>query len=164
MNDERLLAQKLLNMMHQVRRRMDAELRHLPQEGLVEPAHFPVLMSLRRRAYNVSELAGRLKVSLPSMSKTVTALVKRGWVERVRSQEDRRVVQLYLTDDGRAMLAVMREQADQVVAKMLAPLSAGERGQLSAGLDALYRALGEAFQTEPPAPSQADDLEEHRLE
>jgi DNA-binding MarR family transcriptional regulator len=160
MNYERLLAQKLLDMMHQVRRRMDAELRHLTQERQIEPAHFPVLMSLRRRTYNVSELADRLEVSLPSMSKTVTAVVNRGWVERVRSEEDRRVVQLYLTDEGRAMLRVMREQADHVVARMLAPLSAGEREQLSAGLDALYRALGETFQPAPPAPQQANDPKE----
>ena len=111
MDEKRQLAHKLLGIMHRVRRRMDADLRHLDKQYLVDPAHFPVLMSLRRRPHNVSELAERLEVSLPSMSKTVTALVKRGWVERVRSKEDRRIVQLHLTDDGEAILGEMRPAA-----------------------------------------------------
>jgi DNA-binding MarR family transcriptional regulator len=160
MDDKRTLAQKLLGMMHLVRRRMDADLRHLDKKRLVEPAHFPVLASLRRHTYNVSELAERLKVSLPSMSKTVTALVKRGWVERVRLEKDRRVVQLHLTDDGKAILGEMREQADTAVAAMLDLLSTEEREQLSAGLDALYMALGESFDRVPPVPSRTNDEQE----
>lgn len=154
MDEERTLAQKLLGIMHLVRRRMDADLRHLHAKPVVDPAHFPILMSLRRREYSVSELADRFKVSPPSMSKTVTALVNRGWAARVRSQEDRRVVQVHLTDDGRAILGEMREQADSVVAAMLEPLSPEEREQLSAGLDALYAALGESLDQVPPSPSQ----------
>jgi DNA-binding MarR family transcriptional regulator len=154
MNEERTLAQRLLGIMHLVRRRMDADLRHLHAIPVVDPAHFPILMSLRRREYSVSELADRFKVSPPSMSKTVTALVNRGWVARVRSQEDRRVVQVHLTDEGRAILGEMREQADSVVAAMLDPLSPKEREQLSAGLDALYAALGESLDQMPPSPPQ----------
>jgi DNA-binding MarR family transcriptional regulator len=160
MNDERLLAQKLLAIMHRARRSIDADLRHLDKEHLVDPAHFPVLMRLRRRAHNVSELAQGLEVSLPSMSKTVTALVKRGWVERVRLQEDRRVVQLHLTDDGKAILGEMREHAENAVAKMLAPLSSEERERLSAGLDTLYGTLSDSHNSQLLATSQTHDQEE----
>ena len=107
MDDERTLARKLLGIMHRVRHSIDADLRHFDGERRIDPAHFPVLINLRRRAYNVSELAERLEVSLPSMSKTVTALVKRGWVERVRSQEDRRVVQLHRNLDPITLLNVI---------------------------------------------------------
>jgi len=85
------------------------------------------------------------------MSNTVTALVNRGWVVRTRSQEDRRVVKVRLADDGRAILGEMREQADSVVAAMLDPLSSEEREQLSAGLEALYAALGESLDQMPQA-------------
>lgn len=152
MNEELTLAQRLLGIMHLVRRRMDADLRHLHDRPAVDPAHFPILMSLRRREYSVSELADRFKVSPPSMSKTVTALVNRGWVVRVRSEKDRRIVQVSLTDEGRAILGEMREQADSVVAAMLDPLSPEEREQLSAGLDALYATLGESLDQIPQVP------------
>jgi DNA-binding MarR family transcriptional regulator len=160
MDDEHLLARKLLTIIHRVRHSLDAELRHVDQEYRIDPAHFGVLMRLRRRVHNVSELADQLKVSLPSMSKTVTALVKRGWVERARSQEDRRVVQLHLTDDGRAVLGKMRDLADNAIAKILSSLSQEERQLLSAGLDALYRALGEPFDATPPASPQSHEKEE----
>jgi DNA-binding MarR family transcriptional regulator len=160
MKDDRTLAQKLLGIMHLARRRMNADLRHLDKKYLVEPAHLPVLASLRHRTYNVSELAERLEVSLPSMSKTVTALVKRGWVERVRLQEDRRVVQLHLTDDGKKILGEMREKALSAVAGMLDPLTPDQRQQLAEGLDTLYTSLGEALDKLPPAPPQASDKEE----
>jgi DNA-binding MarR family transcriptional regulator len=157
MTDELSLAQKLLGVMHRLRHRMDADLRHIDKAHHVDPAHFPVLINLRRRAYNVSELAERLEVSLPSMSKTVTALVKRGWVERARLAEDRRVVQLHLTDDGKKMLQEMRIQAENAVAALLAPLSTEQREQLSVGLDTLYTALGEFLDRVPPAPPQASE-------
>lgn len=165
MNDDQLplqkaLARKLLGIMHLVRRRMDADLRHLDRKRLVEPAHFPVLMSLRRRTYNVSELAEHLEVSLPSMSKTVTALVNRGWVERVRLANDRRVVELHLTHDGETILGEMREQADNAVAGILAPLTHKECQQLGKGLDVLYKALGESLDRPTPLPAHSPDQEE----
>jgi DNA-binding MarR family transcriptional regulator len=122
--------------------------------------HFGVMMNLRHRTLNIGELAERFVVSAPSMSKTVTALVNRGWVERARSQEDRRVVQLYLTDEGRAVLGRMRELTDQAAIETLSVLSPEERQQLSAGLDTLYKALGEPFSDEAPAPNHTRDLEE----
>jgi len=160
MNDERTLAQKLLSIMHLVRRRINADLRHLDKKRSVEPAHFPVLASLRQRAYSVSELAARLEVSLPSMSKTITALVKRGWVERVRLEQDRRVVQLHITSEGKATLGEMYEQAVSAVAGMLDPLEPDERQRLADGLDVLYQALGEAVDRLPPAPPHRSDKEE----
>jgi DNA-binding MarR family transcriptional regulator len=143
MKEDRMLAHKLLGIMPLVRRRVDANLRHF-NKRLIEPAHFHVLMNLKRHPYSVSELAERLMVSLPSMSKTVTALVKRGWVERVRLQEDRRVVHLHLTPAGTDILKEMHEQALNTVVEMLAPLTPDERRRLADGLETLYAALGES--------------------
>ena len=164
MDDERALARKLLGITHRMKRSLDAELRHSSREALIDPAHFGVMMNLRHRALSIGELAQRFEVSPPSMSKTVTALVNRGWVERARSQEDRRVVRLYLTGEGRTVLGRMRELVDQAAIQMLSVLSPEERRQLSAGLDTLYKALGEPFSDEPPAPSQIDETEEQLLE
>ena len=158
-SDDRALAHKLLGIMHRLRHRIDADLRHLDKTRSIEPAHFPVLGSLRRRNYSVGELADRLEVSRPSMSKTVTVLVNRGWVERVRLDTDRRVVELHLTDDGKAILEEMREQAANAVAAMLDPLSPEERRRLTDGLDVLYAALAESIDGPRPAAEHGSDTD-----
>jgi DNA-binding MarR family transcriptional regulator len=137
-----VLAEKLLGITPLVRRRVDASLRHLGKL-LIEPTHFPVMLHLRRYPYSLGKLADKLEVSRPSMSKTITALVNRGWVERVRHTQDRRVVRLYLTQDGTDALEQMHELALGTVVEMLSPLTADERRRLTDGLNILYAALGE---------------------
>ena len=157
--DDRMLEHKLLGIVHLVRHRVYADLRRA-NKLFAEPAHFRVLKNLRQCPHSVSELAEKLEVSLPSMSKTVTALVKRGWVERLRLEQDRRVVQIHLTPDGMAALGEMHKQALSTVAEMLAPLTPEERQRLAKGLDALYMALDESIEKLPPALLHTLDQDE----
>jgi DNA-binding MarR family transcriptional regulator len=53
----------------------------------------------------VSHLATRLGISPPSTSAMVDRMVDGGLVERVRGEEDRRVVSVWLTPAGEAALA-----------------------------------------------------------
>jgi DNA-binding MarR family transcriptional regulator len=107
-----------------------------------EPNQFQILSMLAHHAHSVSALAVRQHVSLPSMSKTINALVERGWVERVPMPGDRRVVQIRLTEPGRESLQDTRRVMIDSVAGILANLTADERDKLSAGLDVLYDAFG----------------------
>jgi DNA-binding MarR family transcriptional regulator len=52
---------------------------------------------------NQSELTERLGTTQPATVATVDSLEKRRLIKRIRSTEDRRVVQLYLTAKGRVM-------------------------------------------------------------
>lgn len=81
--------------------------------------HFRVLNALSTRQCNLSELAEHQNVSLPTMSATVQTLVERGWLERDRSENDRREVSLQLTEEGkRALASEHRRLTDWVAAKM----------------------------------------------
>lgn len=51
----------------------------------------------------VSQVAGKLHLSRATMTVTVDRLVRKGYVERVRSQKDRRIVHLKLTMRGRVV-------------------------------------------------------------
>ena len=83
------------------------------------PNHFRVLGALARHDCNLSELAEHQNVSLPTMSATVQTLVERGWLERDRSENDRREVTLQLTEEGRRILSSEhRRLTDWVAAKM----------------------------------------------
>lgn len=111
-----------------------------------EPNQFQILTMLTHHEHSVSALAMLRHVSLPSMSKTINALVQRGWVERVPLPGDRRVTQIRLTKSGRQSLRDTRRVMLDSVAGILASLTPDERAKLSAGLDVLY----DAFAVTPP--------------
>jgi DNA-binding MarR family transcriptional regulator len=107
----------------------------------MSPAHFRLLGILANHPCNLSELAVRQAVSLPTMSNSISVLVERGWVKRVTSPEDRRQVLLELTPDGRAVLVEIKAQAEARVAELLGKLSSDDLKSLSAGIALLEQAL-----------------------
>src|SRR5258706_15503257 len=53
---------------------------------------------------NQKQLGQALDISPPNMAVTIDRLVERGWVERVRSPQDRPAVQIPLTAAGKALV------------------------------------------------------------
>lgn len=49
---------------------------------------------------NMSTVAKRLSITVGTLTTAINSLVKKGYVSRVRSEEDRRVVLLSLTEKG----------------------------------------------------------------
>jgi DNA-binding MarR family transcriptional regulator len=133
-----------------VMRTLASEFRHAGYT--LAPPHFRLLFLLAKRAHNLSELAEKQAVSLPTMSNSVTTMVERGWVKRVRAPHDRRMVVVELTPAGRAVLGDIRCTVEARVTELLASLSPVERDRLSAGLEVLdsafARAAGDAEQSE----------------
>ena len=84
-----------------------------PSEDL-RPSKFHILLSLHwlqqheagapRDGATVSELSSRARVSMPGVSQVLRALQDKGLVERAFNREDRRVVYVSLTKDGKAFL------------------------------------------------------------
>ena len=79
---------------------------------------------------NQKQLGEALDVSAPNMAITLDRLVERGWVERVRSTQDRRAMIIHLTPTGRELV----KRAERIAAAMeqdtLAVLSPAERALL----------------------------------
>ena len=111
----------------------------------MSPAHLRLLTILANHSCNLSELALRQAVSLPTMSNSVSVLVERGWVKRVPLPGDRRQVVLEMTPDGRAVLCEIKGQAEARVAELLGRLSPDELKCLSAGIAILEQALSPAL-------------------
>lgn len=82
-------------------------------------------------------LAGVLGAAPSRVVAWVDDLEGRGWVERVRDPQDRRVNVLQLTAGGRAALAKVGTVARAHEKRMTAPLDAAERAQLTALLERL---------------------------
>jgi DNA-binding MarR family transcriptional regulator len=56
------------------------------------------------REVSVKALSDRLALSLPGASRTVDALLRRGWVERREDPDDRRMKRVGITAEGRKVL------------------------------------------------------------
>lgn len=54
---------------------------------------------------NMSSIAAKLKVTVGSLTTSMNGLVNKGYTERVRSEKDRRVVYIHLTEKGRKAFA-----------------------------------------------------------
>jgi DNA-binding MarR family transcriptional regulator len=114
---------------------MSAEMRSV--EGGVASGHVSMLGILRLSRHTLTDLAALQTVSLPTMSNTVTALEARGWVRRVRSETDRRVVWIEITEEGLAVLARIEEQVAVRIAHYLKELTPEQSQILVDGLTVL---------------------------
>src|SRR5262245_57639076 len=93
------------------------------RKGADEEAHtlgqFRMLEMLRREASTLSELAARHHVTPSTMSRSVDVLVRKTWVAREHAPKDRRQVILTITGEGRAALAAIFQQNQDVMTEMI---------------------------------------------
>jgi DNA-binding MarR family transcriptional regulator len=82
----------------------------------------------------VGDLAGRLAMSLPAMSRSVDGLVQRGYVERKECPADRRAKRLALLPQGREVLSRVTAVRQAAIVAFAAELPDAERTALHAAL------------------------------
>jgi len=87
-------------------------------------------------------LARRERVSTPTMTRLVDALVRDGYVGRADVPEDRRQTRLTPTDAGRALMERGRARRIERLAAELALLSTADLATLEGALDVLERMEG----------------------
>ncbi len=86
----------------------------------------------------VGQLAGKILRSSANLTLVIDNLVKRDLVTRERRPDDRRTIEIHLTDAGRELMAGILPHHVAGVVCALAPLSAEEQATLAA----LCRKLG----------------------
>jgi DNA-binding MarR family transcriptional regulator len=143
-------AQEILSIVPHVMRAVAAELRR--SDRSIMPGHYHMMAMLADGHFSLSEIAGRQHVSLPTMSRSMSTLEERGWVEKVRDASDGRITRLKLTDEGRAVLAEIHDVVVAAVNRQLAGLTSQECQQLVRGLAVLHQAF------EHPDPGTGEDV------
>lgn len=138
------VAQKTLDIIPLVMSVMASEMRTAGIDMLA-PSHMRLLGMLNERPYKLSELAEMQAVSAPTMSNTITALEERGWVARVRSDEDRRVVRVEISPAGRDILAEMYGHTRTRIAQIIGDLTEAELILMRDGLTLLRDAFSQAL-------------------
>lgn len=84
-----------------------------------------------RGAQTLSQLSEIERVTLPSMNRTVNALVAAGYVERHPSTDDRRKVLLALSAAGTDIVRETRRRRDEWLCGRLETLTPAQRSALS---------------------------------
>ncbi|WP_270886745.1 MarR family winged helix-turn-helix transcriptional regulator [Pedococcus sp. 5OH_020] len=110
---------------------------------VVAPHQFSVLCRLEEAPRTPGELAEIEKVSAPSMTRTVAALVERGLVKRTNDPADGRQVILSLTAEAHALLKDIRRTRDAWMSVRVANLSAQEQEILRQASAILTRVANE---------------------
>ena len=107
----------------------------------IEPTQWATLRLIAAGPFTMSELARHKAISLPTMSKSVDMLARRGWVERFVDDADRRQTLVRPTEAGRQILADCRRQIEDLIDDKLAAISDRQREELAAGLALLRDVL-----------------------
>ncbi|NLB22457.1 MAG: MarR family transcriptional regulator [Clostridium sp.] len=95
------------------------------------PSQFSVLFYLRRRDNSsVTDVAKYFKISKPNMTPILDSLVKKGYLERNRDENDRRIIRLSLTPSGKVFYEDLKVANTSFVEEMFADYTAEELEQI----------------------------------
>ncbi len=96
----------------------------------------------------VSDLAETFRVSVPSMSRAVDALVKDGLATRIEDPEDRRARQVAITAKGEELVRTLVMVRQAGMEAFASSLTAAQRRKVDAAIDALMDRddIAEAFE------------------
>lgn len=126
------------------------------ETGLTGPQVWAVKAIARFGPLSVTGLARRMYLHPATVGGILDRLEKRGIVTRTRSEEDRRVVEITLTDEGNALVEHSPEVATSTIARGLEALPPEERGEIRHGLEKLVAILG--AEGMPPQLIGADEV------
>lgn len=90
-----------------------------------------------------SEVAKELSITVGTLTVAINNLVKKGYVERIRSEDDRRVVKLGLTKKGKLLFRVHQHFHREMVKRILNGMDKAEEKALLKALKNLHDFLKE---------------------
>lgn len=86
---------------------------------------------------NMSDVAGKLKITMGTLTVSVNHLVKKGYVQRKKSELDKRMVMLNLTEKGRRLYKAHQRFHLELVKSLIVDLSEYEAEMFIQALNSL---------------------------
>ena len=84
---------------------------------------------------SISEIGRMIYISKPNMTPLIDKLVKEGMVKRIRSNIDRRIINIEITNEGKKFLLEARNAVEQNIKENLSNLDEGEIETLNESLE-----------------------------
>lgn len=121
--------------------RLRREMRGIFDAFGLTASQYGLLTRIPPDGITLTQLAKTAWVDPGNTSGIVDRLVREGWVDRKRSEEDRRVVTITLSEKGRVALTEMEPKYRSAVGELLKELSAEEITELGRLLEKIDRRL-----------------------
>jgi len=102
---------------------------------------FHILRHVRRGIGSISELAAAKNISRPAISQAVDVLVKKGLLTRIQSSQDRRFVELTLTDTGNNLLDTVFQETREWMQERMSSLTTDELQAIAKVMTVLKKML-----------------------
>ena len=99
------------------------------------------------RSRTMGEIAHDLRITVGTLTTAITKLIKKGYVERKRIEEDRRVVLVNLTSKGEEVYKVHQVFHEEMICAMLSNFSDEEEQVLSKSLEKLNTFFEEKYKS-----------------
>ena len=123
-----------------IRVRFDAGLRDF---GVTSGQYMLLSLVSREGGISSAELARRTSVTPQSMNESITALEGKALIRRTEDRDNRRILQIALTRDGRRLLTACNRAVDRLEADLFGALASARLDGLRASLELLVDAAAE---------------------
>ncbi len=132
------LAEELLSLWRILR-----GLSHPVRHAEITPEQYWLLRLLSRAGpLSIGEVASQLGIAMSSATSACKRLEKAGLLTRARQAEDERVVQVALTEQGRARIEAWKQRKREALTKLLSVLDQYEQEELQRMLERVLEAAG----------------------
>lgn len=91
----------------------------------IQPSEFPILKLLyayKGKPVTITEISEKIQISKPAVSQIINALEDKGFVKRVYTKSDRRVVYVEITDQGNELIEIAIKKKNETFNKLLQQL------------------------------------------
>lgn len=105
-------------------------------------SHIQILIMLSGEDMSIGQISDRLGIAKPNITPLVDNLRDNGLVERIRSEKDRRIVNVHLLPEGEEKLRAIREDIAGQVKLWKGNLSRSEIKELNSALASVIRIAG----------------------
>ena len=110
----------------------------------LEPGQMDALDLLSRRDRTMKHLAERLRIDPSSATRAVQRLVADGLAERYAGDDDKRIVMVRISKNGRSRHAAVASRRSHVMALILSEFTLEERSDLAGLLERFVQALDDS--------------------
>lgn len=94
----------------------------------------------------ISELAEKIKVQPPAISRTLKALEEKGYVERIINKSDRRNTYVVLTEEGQKELKSIQKTMDAFAEAVVSRMNEEDMQKMIVGLNEFYQIAQEEIE------------------